>query len=569
MRLLLATLLVILLLGCAAPPEQLGPRQPVSVTLIADGETRTLTSEATNVRELLAEAGVTLDEADEVTPPAFTPLTDGLRVTVARISDSLEIIEQIIPFDRKIVRNEAMDADADPLILQGGRAGLQELTVRIIYRDGLEVDRQTTVINVIEPAQDEIMMIGIGAAAANVVFAGTLAYISGGASVILRGVSAFPEQLNTGAGLDQRVYALSPNGDYLLYTRVTTETTSFNSLWVIDTERGSEPRPLGVENVLWAGWNPARAGQPQIAFTTGEAIDLLPGWEANNDLWLGDLPLDPADPFEPAQLAETYPAAYGWWGGAYAWSPDGRAIAYSFANEVGLIDLRYNEEDDSPWPQAVYLRLHRFPEYNTRAAWVWTPSLSWSPDGRFLAYTVHRGENGESEGFDTRVVDTFTGFNGRFLEQTGIWSHPHWSPNGVDPLRPAVRASQIAFLRAANPFDSQRSVYALWLMDRDGSNPRQVYPAAGENSRFPLEQQFMAWSPTGRDIAFIYNDALYLLNLDSGQARRVTQDDNVARNPTWAPYGAAVPSSLPETEIRPLATPSAPGRDLLPEEELP
>jgi resuscitation-promoting factor RpfB len=98
-----------------------------SVTLIADAETRTLTSEGTNVRELLAEAGISLDEADEVTPPLFTPLTDGLRVTVARISDSLENLEQIIPFDRKIVRNEAMDADADPLIVQGGRPGLQEI----------------------------------------------------------------------------------------------------------------------------------------------------------------------------------------------------------------------------------------------------------------------------------------------------------------------------------------------------------------------------------------------------------------------------------------------------------
>jgi resuscitation-promoting factor RpfB len=553
-------LLILLLIGCATPPEQLGPREPVTVTLVVDAETRTLTSAATNVRELLVEAGVTLGESDEVTPPPFTPLSDGLRVTVARISDSLEIIEQIIPFDRKIVRNEAMDADAEPLILQGGRPGLQELTVRIIYRDGLEVDRQTTVIHVVEAAQDEIMMIGIGATAGNLTFAGMLAYISGGASVILRGASAFPEQLNTGPGLDQRVFTLSPDGSYLLYTRTTTETTSFNSLWVISTERGAEPQPLGIENVLWAGWNPARAAQPQIAYSAGVPIDLLPGWEANNDLWLGDLPLSETIPFDPEQLIESYPASYGWWGGSYAWSPDGRALAYSFADEVGLIDLENG---------AVHLRLHRFPEYNTRAAWVWTPSLSWSPDGRYLAYTVHRGENGESKGFDTRVVDTFTGVNGRFLEQTGMWSHPHWSPPLTDPFRPANAVSQIAFLRATNPFDSQRSSYTLWLMDRDGSNPRQIYPPAGESSRFPLEQQFMAWSATGRDMAFIYNDALYLLNLDSGQARRITQDDNVARSPTWAPYGAAVPSTLPETEIRPLSTPSAPGRDLLPGEELP
>ena len=550
---------ILALIGCAPAPEQLGPRIPVSVTLVADAETRTLTSEATTVRELLAEAGIALGETDEVTPPLFTPLTDGLRITVARISESVENLEQIISFDRKIVRNEAMEADAEPLIVQGGRPGLQEVTVRIIYRDGLEVDRQVTRVTVIEPAQDEILMIGIGAAAGNLTFAGTLAFISGGNSVILRGNSAFPEQLNTGSNLDQRVFTLSPSGSHLLYTRTTTETTSFNSLWVISTERGAEPRPLGVDNVLWAGWNPARAEPPQLAFSTGIPVETLPGWEANNDLWLGNLPLNGSSLFDPEQLIEGYPATYGWWGGYYAWSPDGRTLAYSFADEIGVIDLDNGYE---------HRRLHRFPEYNTRAAWVWTPSLSWSPDGRYLVYTAHRGENGESEGFDTLVIDAVTGVSGRFLEQTGMWSHPHWSPSLADPFRPAAEVSQIAFLRATNPFDSQRSSYTLWLMDRDGSNPRQIYPAAGENSRFPFEQQFMAWSVTGRDIAFVYNDALYILNLDSGQARRITQDDNIARNPTWAPYGPTASRDLPAAEPRPIPTPAAPSRDLLPEEQL-
>jgi hypothetical protein len=58
----------------------------------------------------------------------------------------------------------------------------------------------------------------------------------------------------------------------------------------------------------------------------------------------------------------------------------------------------------------------------------------------------------------------------------------------------------------------------------------------------------MAWGPTGRDLGFIFDDSLYFLNLESGQAIRVTQDDAAAARPTWAPYGAAIPANLAPTE---------------------
>jgi Tol biopolymer transport system component len=89
-------------------------------------------------------------------------------------------------------------------------------------------------------------------------------------------------------------------------------------------------------------------------------------------------------------------------------------------------------------------------------------------------------------------------------------------------------------------------------MDQDGSNTRQIYPPMGENSRFPREKQFMAWGPSGRDIAFVFDDALYLFNLDGGAAYRITQDDAVASRPSWAPYGAAITSDLEATELLPL-----------------
>lgn len=545
--------ILLFLMGCAGQAPPFAGTTTTQVALTADGDTRTLTTNATTVRELLAEAGITLGETDEITPPLFTPLSDGLNIVVVRVRESVVVIERSVPFSRRIVRNESMSAEDAPLIIQGGKAGLEELTVRIVYRDGLEAERRTTQVTIVEQAQDEIVMVGIGAAAGNVAFAGTLAYISSGSGLILRGSSAFPEQLDIGSNLDGRVFALSPAGDYLLYTQTTTETTTFNSLWLISTARRAAPRPLNVDNVLWAGWNPARVELPQIAFTTAAATDLPPGWEANNDLWLGEIRQNERQPFAPEQIIEAYPATYGWWGGNYAWSPSGEAIAYSYANEVGFLDLNAANLEQGR------IRLQRFTEYNTRGDWAWVPSLTWSPDGQYLVFTRHGSEDASAPIFDIWAAAAADRFTVPFVAQSGMWAHPKWSPSSGD---------LIAYLQAASPLDSERSSYTLWLMDQDGSNSRQIYPLPGENSRFPRDEQFMAWGPTGRDLVFTFNSALYLYNLDSGEAYPLTQDDSLNSHPTWAPYGAAlVPADLRPTELLPLPTPAAGRQEALPPEE--
>ncbi len=555
--LLAAGAIIPFLMGCAGQTPPFAGTTPTQVTLTADGDTRTLTTSATTVRELLTEAGVTLGETDEITPPLFTPLSEGLNIVVVRVRESVVIIERSVPFSRQIVRNESMSATDAPLIIQGGKAGLEELTVRIVYRDGLEAERRTTQVTTLEQAQDEIVMVGIGAAAGNVSFAGTLAFISSGSGLILRGSSAFPEQLDIGSSLDGRVFALSPAGDYLLYTQTTTETTIFNSLWLVGTERSATPRPLNVDNVLWAAWNPARLELPQIAFTTAAATELPPGWEANNDLWLGEIRQNERQPFDPEQVIEAYPATYGWWGGNYAWSPTGEAIAYSYADEVGFLDL------DETNLERGRIRLQRFTEYNTRGDWAWVPSLTWSPDGQYLVFTRHSGGDASAPVFDIWAAAAEARFTVPFVTQAGMWAHPQWASGSSD---------LIAYLQAVTPQDSERSNYTLWLMDQDGSNSRQIYPLPGENSRFPREEQFMAWGPTGRDLVFTFDNALYLYNLDSGEAYPLTQDDSLNSHPTWAPYGAAlVAADLRPTELLPLPTPAASRQEVLPleEQELP
>jgi hypothetical protein len=424
-----------------------------------------------------------------------------------------------------------MSSEAPAIIVQSGRSGLQEITLRIVYHDGLEFSRQQTHLAVLEPAQDEIVMIGVGLAQGAVDFPGQLAFINSGNSIILRGTSAVFEQLDTGGDLDRRVFSLSPTGNHLLYTKNSTDADKFNTLWVIETAPGSEPVPLEVENVLWADWNPDPVEELQIAFTTGIPTELLPGWEANNDLWIGDIPDEEGKDFEAEKIIEAYPATYGWWGGNYSWSPVGQYIAYSHADEVGIIDT---EATDS---RGQRIRLHSFSEFNTGADWVWIPSLSWSPDGNLIAFSKHADSSNDSADFDTWVINVSNGVARQFVGGSGIWGHPHWSPTMESTKDEEAVDSQIAYLRASNPLESQRSSYTLWVMDRDGSNTHQLYPPAGENSRFPRERSSFTWGPNANYFAFVYDDDLFIYDFEAGGARQISQDDNQISNPTWAPYG--------------------------------
>lgn len=533
---LLSLLAILLLLiwstaACRPQPEAITSRPTTrTITLLFENEERNLQTKASTVRELLAENDIALGELDEVDPPAFTPLSDGMTVTVVRVSESFEVIQQTIPFERNFVRSESMNEEDDPLIVQAGQDGLQETTWRIVYRDGLESERWPTNSVIVTEPVEEIVMVGIGSVGGNATFAGVLAFISDGVPVLMRGSSAFPDRLSISGQLDGRIFKLSPTGSHLLYSQLDSDQDRSrfgNSLWVLATAPNSMPEPLGVENVLWADWNPAEAEALEIAYSTARPTDAPPGWEANNDLWLGSVISETAI-FTATQLIDAYPATYGWWGGSYAWSPQGDQIGYTFADEVGIINI------NATAPR--HIRLQSFTEYNTLSNWVWTPSLTWSPDGRYLAFTNHGSDDNRTMQFDSWVINANSGVGGRFVDQTGMWGHLHWTT--VDEN--GVPNGQIAYLKSSDPIDSQRSNYTLWMMDADGSNRRQLFPPVGENSRFPRYAQFLAWGPEGTQLSFVFNEQLYLYDLQTESASRLTQDDAAVSNPTWAPYGAGL-----------------------------
>lgn len=531
-KLSLPILLILLLGACtriSGPLESTSPRER-TITVIADGETRTWSSSAATVSEALAEAQIHLGALDRVEPGEYLALEEGMVITVVRIIEQFQSTEVEILFGQQIIQNEGLP-EGDRRLLQAGQPGLEEIVYRIEYHDGAEVDRRMVRRTVLEPALDEIVMIGSQGTISPVPVPGTLGYISGGNGVVMRVSSSNRDPIVTSGDLDARVFALSPDGRRLLYTRsiplsttMTGTVPAFNSLWVINTARLSGPivaESLGVENILWANWSP---DGEQIAYSTGDPISQPPGWEANNDLWMGEW--DSEGGFGTEQLLESSSGGvYGWWGADYAWSPNSRYLAYGQADEVGVIDLETGRRSS----------LAQFDVFHTYADWVWTARPTWSPDSNYVAAVVHGPPTGPEAAEDSQIFDLWAWQVEGLLEaplasRIGMWGYPAWSPGREVG---GEQASQIAFLRSTKPLESAFALYQLWVMDRDGSEMRLLFPLEGESG---LQPQPVAWSPEADQIALINRGDLYLVNILDGSARPLT-GDGINSHPTWVARG--------------------------------
>ena len=158
-----------------------------------------------------------------------------------------------------------------------------------------------------------------------------------------------------------------------------------------------------------------------------------------------------------------------------SWSPDGRRIAYAQEGNIFMLT------DDGDWN--IRLVLSEF---------LGASDLEWSPDGRKIVFGALSDESDEPEIY---VVDIDGGNLTRLTENSFFDASPSWSPDG----------SEIAFVSYPGVPDQN----GIYVMNADGSHQR----ISVATDRFYL---LLEWSPDGKD--FVYQGINAFVMAEIGHA---------------------------------------------------
>lgn len=193
-----------------------------------------------------------------------------------------------------------------------------------------------------------------------------------------------------------------------------------------------------------------------------------------------------------------------------SWSPDGRYLAFPGRDNTGFTEIYIMDADG----QNAHLLI-------PQSDWLDQSNPSWSPDSQTVVFTANQGANQVS----VLLVDRVTGALRQLAARSVYNSRVSWSSDGA------------RLIFAANVFDAP--FYQIMMVEADGADLHALTPGFWDDTT-------PEFSPDGTRIVFVSTrvganrQQIYVMNADSTTPTRLTNTRSSEYNPHWSPDGTQI-----------------------------
>lgn len=473
--------------------------------------------EGSSVAEAIVTAGLKLNPLDKIDPSLTTPLSTQTTITITRVAEEFVVEEAVLPFDHQTVKNESLQ-EGQAVLIQSGINGRKQSIYRVVYENGAQVSRSFVSSETLITAQPEIVMVGVQSPYTVMSIQGLIVYISSGNAWAMETNTGNRRPVVTTGDLDGRIFTLSPDRNWLLFSRSNDENskTEINHLWLINLSSDTPDLiDTGISNVVhYAEWVPGKTRT--ITYSTAELSASPPFWNANNDLIQARFDAE-GTLIDKKTIVDTNSGGlYGWWGTSFKWSPDGSQLIYMRPDSIGVVYI----------PDGTLDPLVQILPYQTESVWAWVPEVSWSKDGE-VVYTALPKDTSTNPAESTNLTAILlqTRQLVPLVMDCGLFCVPSTFTRG------SSGTEHVAFLNAILPDQSETSKYNLFVMDKDGSNRNKLYPGEGIQG---LQAQIVYWEPVENStaqprLAFIAQGNLFLAEVQSNSVKQITGDGSIVK----------------------------------------